>query len=265
MQKDFNISIYRKLLQALQSAGYTFLTFSDWCEGKAAGVDKFILLRHDIDKSPENALVIAGVEAEMGIHASYYWLCRKSVFHPEIITKVAALGHEIGYHYEDLTQFNGNFKQAIAHFEKQLTLFRKLYPVNTVSMHGSPLSRFDNREIWKHYDYRTFGIIGEPYLDIFGMLGKPSIQNDIFYLTDTGRMWNGDRFSVRDKVKSNRIKDYRTTKQLIKAIESGIFPDKVMITTHPQRWTDHVVEWFAEFLIQGMKNLIKRVLIIMRR
>ena len=262
MYKDFKISIYRRLLQALQTAGYTFFTFSDWCEGKAAGIDKFILLRHDIDKSPGNALIIAVVEAELGIHASYYWLSRKSVFNSEIIQKVAALGHEIGYHYEDLTQFNGNYAHAIAHFEKQLTLFRKLYPVKTVSMHGSPLSRFDNRDIWKQYDYRSFGIIGEPYIDVFGSSVNIAFSNEIYYLTDTGRMWNGDRFSVRDKVKFNRIKDYRTTKQLINAIESGILPQKVMITTHPQRWTDSVFDWYTELLIQGMKNLIKRVLII---
>ena len=59
-------------------------------------------------------------------------------------------------------------------------------------MHGSPQSEFDNKDIWKKYDYKQLGLLGEPYFDID--------FNDFFYLTDTGRCWNGYRFSVRDKM-----------------------------------------------------------------
>ena len=33
-------------------------------------------------------------------------------------------------------------------------------------MHGSPLSRWDNRKLWEKYNYREAGIIGEPYFDV---------------------------------------------------------------------------------------------------
>ena len=39
---------------------------------------------------------------------------------------------------------------------------------------------------------RDFGIIAEPCFDID--------FNDVFYLTDTGRRWDGSDVSVRDKV-----------------------------------------------------------------
>ena len=55
------------------------------------------LLRHDVDKLPENSLVFAKTQAEMGIKGSYYF-----VQYPKIIEKIASLGHEIGYHYEDV-------------------------------------------------------------------------------------------------------------------------------------------------------------------
>lgn len=55
---------------------------------------------------------------------------------------------------------------AVGHFEKQLTHFRQFYPVRTVCMHGSPASRYDNRDLWKQYNYRDFGVIGEPYFDV---------------------------------------------------------------------------------------------------
>lgn len=68
---------------------------------------------------------------------------------------------------------------------------RTLVPVSTIVMHGSPRSKHDSRDLWKHYDYRSLGIIGEPYFDID--------FSKVFYITDTGRCWDGDRYSVRDK------------------------------------------------------------------
>ncbi len=65
-------------------------------------------------------------------------------------------------------------------------------------MHGSPLSKWDNRDLWKKYDYRDFGIIAEPYFDLD--------FDEVFYLTDTGRRWDGSSVSVRDKVSGQLTK-----------------------------------------------------------
>lgn len=59
-------------------------------------------------------------------------------------------------------------------------------------MHGSPRSPYDNKEVWKKYDYRELGILAEPYFDID--------FSKVLYLTDTGRRWDGERVSIRDKV-----------------------------------------------------------------
>jgi hypothetical protein len=34
--------------------------------------------------------------------------------------------------------------------------------VGTIWMHGSPRSRWDSKDLWKPYDYRKLGILGEP-------------------------------------------------------------------------------------------------------
>jgi len=52
--------------------------------------------------------------------------------------------------------------------------------------------------LWKRYDYKGLGIIAEPYLDID--------YNQVFYITDTGRRWDGDRVSVRDKVEGTEVR-----------------------------------------------------------
>ena len=65
-------------------------------------------------------------------------------------------------------------------------------------MHGSPLSKFDNRKLWEKYDYKEYGIIGEPYFDVD--------FSGVLYFTDTVRRWDGFDFSVRDKVSSPKMK-----------------------------------------------------------
>ncbi|MDD4108444.1 MAG: hypothetical protein PHH93_06980 [Prolixibacteraceae bacterium] len=260
MKFDFTIEVYRQLLKTLQSAGYKFFTFASWCEGEAEGVDKYIILRHDIDKYPEHALRIAHVESAMKIKSSYYWLTRKPLYHPVIIKKIAAMGHEIGYHYRDWVDAKGQGERALELFQMNLAKMQALTEIKTIAMDGCPWSKYNNRDMWQQYDYHSFGIIGEPYFDIFGAGDKEAVP-DIFYLTDTGRLWNGDRFSVRDKVSVNRIQDYRTTHQLVEVILEGKLPHKIMITTHPQRWSDDYLEWLSEYVMQGCKNMVKWILV----
>lgn len=80
---------------------------------------------------------------------------------------------------------------AIREFERNLEKLRKISPVKTICMYGSPLSKYDNKKLWEKYDYRDYGIIAESYFNID--------FNEVFYLSDTGRRWGGDSVSVRDK------------------------------------------------------------------
>ncbi|MDR2684448.1 MAG: hypothetical protein LBB53_03585 [Prevotellaceae bacterium] len=225
------------------------MTFEEFCVGKIT--EKFVILRHDVDLKAENSLETAKIEHSLNIRASYYFRVVPQSDKPHIIKQIAALGHEIGYHYEDLSLFKGDTKKAAAHFEKNLAYFREFYPVRTICMHGSPTSKFDNRDIWKSINYRNFGIIGEPYFDID--------FNKVFYLTDTGRTWNGERFSVRDKAQTSFKQRFGTTKEIIAACPA--LPRQIMITTHPQRWTNNLPAWIWELVFQSLKNQLKKALI----
>ena len=248
---DFTLKIYRKLLERLKNSGYSFFTFEQYCLGEVDG--KFVILRHDVDLRAAHSLATARVEAELGIKASYYFRVVRQSNKPEIIKAIAALGHEIGYHYEDMSLVKGNSSIAVDHFSAKLAYFRRFYPVKTVCMHGSPTSKIDNRSLWKYYDYRDFGLIGEPYFDID--------FTKVFYLTDTGRCWDGDKFSVRDKVDAHFNVSYHSTNEIIHAANLKTLPLQIMITTHPQRWTDNVIEWFVELFMQNAKNTIKRLIV----
>lgn len=263
---DFTLRKYRELLTILQKMGYKFLTFEQYCTHShyllgdtSSHIQKYIILRHDVDLKAPNSLATAQIEHELGINASYYFRVVPQSNQPEVIRAIAALGHEIGYHYEDMALADGDVDAAYVHFQKQLAYFRSFYPVRTICMHGAPTSKWDGKDLWKKYDYRALGVIGEPYFDVdFGQ---------VFYLTDTGRCWDGYKVSVRDKipkyqdewVKSGLV--YHRTNDIIHAAECGKLPACIMITTHPQRWTDKRVEWVREIFTQTIKNVIKRLII----
>lgn len=258
--KDFTLKTYRKLLNAIQGAGYSFFTFEDWCDGKAVG--RYVILRHDVDLKAGHSLATSKIENEMGIRATYYFRVVPQSNQPVIIRAIAALGHEIGYHYEDLSLFNGEKTKALEHFKSHLTHFRQFYPVRTICMHGSPTSKWDNRDLWETNSYRDFGIIGEPYFDFL-------TGNKVFYLTDTARMWDGDKYNIRDKrvenkeTKSNPANNMpiHSTYDFINWLSQKPDQNIIMITTHPQRWTDNYNDWTKEFLFQNLKNIIKRWII----
>jgi hypothetical protein len=155
----------------------------------------------------------------------------------------------------------GRVDDAYNEFCMHLERFNKFVPIKTISMHGSPMSPYDNREIWKKYDYRSLGILGEPYFDLD--------FNEVYYLTDTGRCWDGGRFNVRDKAtQDNPVTNqsfldlsFHKTDDIIRAVDTGNFPDKAMINFHPQRWNEHWGRWTSELVLQNLKNVAKTVIV----
>jgi hypothetical protein len=238
--KDFTLAMYRKLLESLLQKGYTLITFEEFIQDQEN--KPVVILRHDVDKLPHNALEMARIENNLDLRASYYFRAQKDSFDKEIIMEIVGLDHEIGYHYENLStvtkmkdfrkpeirstkletkenqksedrrqkterncldfystnqQINKSttllYELAIEDFEKNLAKLREIYPVKTICMHGNPISKYDNRKLWEKYNYKDYGIIAEPYFDVD--------FTEVLYLTDTGRRWDGEEYSVRDKVK----------------------------------------------------------------
>lgn len=248
---DFTLKKYKELLFVLKSKGYEFQTFSDFLESQK---EKVIMLRHDVDLLPQNSLEFAKIQHEFDIKGSYYFRAVPESWDDKIIKSISLMGHEIGYHYENLTTCNGNIDDAIADFDKHLKLLREIAPVSTICMHGSPMSKYDSKDIWSKYNYRNFGINGEPYFDID--------FNEVFYLTDTGRRWDGFKVSVRDKVDSKFTLSFNKTSDIIQAVHNDKLPSKVMFTFHPQRWNSNIFLWSKELIFQNMKNVVKRYLYV---
>ena len=120
-------------------------------------------------------------------------------------------------------------------------------------MHGSPLSKWDNRLLWQKYNYKDLEIIGEPYFDID--------FSKVLYITDTGRQWNNTTSSVRDKVKTDYDFKFKSTHDIIKAFDEQKLPSVIMLNIHPQRWTNNKIKWFKELVMQNIKNTIKKIFV----
>lgn len=245
---DFTIKVYNELLDILKEKNYSFQTFEEFLKMPA---EKSVILRHDVDLLPLNALVFAKIQNRKNIKGVYYFRAVPESHDERVIKEIGSLGHEIGYHYECLATCNGNADKGILDFKKNLEALRKLAKVTTICMHGSPTSKYDSRGLWKKFNYRDFGIVGEPYFDID--------FNKVFYLTDTGRRWDGDKVSVRDKVNSSFDLSFHSTGQIIDACRNDSLPKQIMLTFHPQRWSDNKLMWLKEFIMQNIKNAVKQL------
>ena len=239
---DFTLSQYSKLMDALKAYGFQELT-----------------LRHDVDLRPQNSLRTATLEAEKGMQGIYYFRAVPESWDEEIIRLIAMLGHEIGYHYESLTTCNGDVDAAYKDFCENLERLRAIVPVRSICMHGSPRSPFDSKDIWKKYDYCALGIENEPYFD--------TDFSQVFYLTDTGRRWDGYKVSVRDKIPEyqdiwfSQGLVFHSTDDIIEGLRKGIIPKRLMLTVHPQRWNPFGPAWCKELLLQSAKNIVKKAII----
>lgn len=258
---DFTNKKYLELLEQLKKSGYHFISFEDYCKGSTPY--RYVIMRHDVDLKPQNSLEIASIEKSVNAIASYYFRAVPESWDENIIQAIHQMGHEVGYHYESLTTCNGDKQKAFADFKMNLEKLRKLVPVSTICMHGSPRSPYDSKDIWEAYDYKSLGIIGEPYLS--------TDFSRMVYLTDTGRCWDGYKISVRDKIEEFQEKwtatgwSFHSTDDIILALKQDRLPNQLMITTHPQRWNDNIVNWCSELLLQNLKNIVKRVLIMVRK
>lgn len=251
MMKDFSLLAYEQYLTSIRKQFKQILTFEDYFRFRPD--NGFCLIRHDVDRKPKNALKMAELEADMGVQSTYYFRDKASSWNSSVVHQIRALGHEVGYHYECLSDANGDPVKALEIFKNTLGRLRSEVPIRTISMHGRPLSPFDSRDIFRDEDERkllfaSLDVLGEVYLDID--------YSNIAYINDTGRNWSADASNLRDHVESNLSSSFDSGQDLREVIASGELPSMVF-QVHPERWTDDWFEWYAQASKDRLFNLIK--------
>lgn len=250
-EKDYTRKKYIAMTECL-AARYACFSILDYALAQRSHSlpESYFIMRHDVDGNIRNALAMAQIDARNGIRATYYFRVKPLLFDAVIIKKIADLGHEIGYHYEVLSDAKGDFKKAGTLFAANLKKIRSLAPVQSVCMHGRALSPYNNLDFWKTHTLAEFDLIAEPYLSID--------YSDKYYFSDTSRCWDNHRYNLRDIVDSLGNTGIKSTDELIAFLNTP-GPKKGAILTHSNFWVDNRLQWsFNRYLFFGL-NQLKRI------
>ncbi len=247
--KDFTLAAYETLIDCLVENVGPLHSVIDWHLNSPS---RGVLVRHDVDRKPWNALAMAELEAKKGFSTTYYFRVVGSAWNKEVIQEIATLGHEIGYHYEDLTLAYGDLNLAHRLFSEHLQMFREICSVRTVTMHGSPLSKHNNIDMWKIGERSDYDVVVDAFLDV-NYSGMP-------YFTDTGRCWGKEAVNLRDMPATALLPPpIAATEELVNFVRTKR-PAQLALSAHPERWATRWEDWAVQLAKDFCVNSIKRTL-----
>jgi hypothetical protein len=204
---DFTEDAYRRLIR-LAKAHWEFIAFADFQKP-----GRVCLWRHDIDLSVHRAFRLAQIEAEEGVHSTYFVLLHGifyNFFEKEIarlLRGIRDLGHELALHFEP--DFYGDRESGTIPLVDLLTFERQILE-----------TAFETRVCAFSWHNPT---LGEPRMAsdqdvVAGMVNAygRGIRERFSYCSDSNGYW---RF-----------------RRLTEVLEAGA-DEKLHVLTHPGWWT----------------------------
>ena len=160
---------YGRFLRLALDNDYSVVTLETWLRGEAAGGERVLIMRHDVDQHPRSALAMAKHEQDLGIRSSWYFRWRTA--HPTIVNGLKQSGFEIGLHYETLTRMalergleGAPDERLIAEgregLRAEIAAFSRLFgPLSSVVPHGDTrIPAVRNSELLRDQDRTTYGV-----------------------------------------------------------------------------------------------------------
>ena len=99
--KDFTLNHYKEILSSLKTS-HEFISF----DAVINSSKNFVLNRHDVDYSVENALKIAQIENKFDAKSTYFIMLHSEFYsflekkNLVLIKEINRLGHDIGLHFD---------------------------------------------------------------------------------------------------------------------------------------------------------------------
>jgi hypothetical protein len=197
----FSFDWYESFLREIEAAGYSFGRFDDPLD------EETVLLRHDVDLSPQCALQMAEIEADLGVQCTYFVMVSSPMYNVlhedtrETLTALRDLGHDVGLHFsthqywapEEIPADETVTDRVLA---DRAILSTAVDPVETVSFHIPPDAVLE----------RQFPGFPSTY--------EPRLLADIDYHSDSSQSWRADPPSVAS---------FGTTTQLL--VHPGLWGD----------------------------------------
>lgn len=222
-------------------------------------LEKWVVIKHDVEAKPKRALKLAKIENIYGIRATYYFQASLIKDNLTLLKKIAALGHEVSYHYDVLDACSGDLIKAENEFDFYVGLLRaNNFPVRTVCPHGNPVLE---RNGWNsNKDFFRNPEISKRNSDILDIVVQSEkVSSDGYtYISDAGYTWN-----IISNVDSNDLVEEPNRK--LKSIDEVInvigLNNRVIISTHPHRWGEtELGNYISRTPFVILKFLLKPVL-----
>lgn len=224
--------------------------------------EKYVVLKHDVETDVARAYELAKIESEYGHRGVYYVQAYllTNLQNIETLKKIAALGHEVSYHYDVMDACKGNIEEAIKEFEKNLKLFKKAgFSIKTLCQHGNPIVErvgyTSNRDFFRHSKVQEL----YPSLSDIMVDFKAKAKTDYNYFSDAGRQFK----LIFDPINNDIIKSdeknigFENLDELIPYIEKN----NGIISTHPHRWTKSAKSYLIKMWIFKVVKSIAKVVV----
>jgi hypothetical protein len=178
--EDFTEASYREILEAA-SARYAFEPFGTTTS------EPHVLWRHDVDYSVHRAVVLARLEAEMGLRATYFLSLHSDLYNllePAVHTRareIAALGHWLGVHFDPGFHADRTLPALAgrAAWEARLLEDALDAPVRVLSLHNPSVSGTEDLDVEE-----LGGLVHA---------GARSIRDRYAYVSDSNGYWRFER------------------------------------------------------------------------
>lgn len=224
------------------------------CEVKA-DMQKYLVLKHDVETNVPHAYKIAQIEKKYGHRGSYYvqaYLLENEE-NVKLLKQMQAMGHEISYHYDVMDSCKGDLESAIKEFEKNRDMFENDgFHIVTVCQHGNPVVErkgyHSNRDFFRSEKVRNI----YPNVTDIMVNFKEQVPTDYLYFSDAGRRFNLIYDPINNDIENSDDKNipFDNLQQLFEGLS-----DKKgnIISIHPHRWMNSAVKYI-------IKNAIFKVL-----
>ncbi len=222
---DFTLPAFDQFCQS--AARHPVFTLADYLSLAESPSAPYVILRFDVDYREPFAIPMARIAARHHLRGSFYFRHRNGTFDFETIKAVAALDHEVGYHFETMDTCRGDVVAAEQLFLEHLDQLRSAgLTIRTAAAHGAKPTAPTYRANFDLFTqspglFDRANLLGETTLSLdFGLMG---------YVSDAGWRWH-------------RYQNYRhgmrgqptNLKQVIR--ELGQVNEALCVTFHSQQW-----------------------------
>jgi len=202
--QDFTLEHYREILAALKERHLT-LSFKDASElGRdILKLDRFVLMRHDVEFSLTSALRMARLDHEADVRSTFFLLLSSdyNIFEPEgaaIVQEILDLGHDVGLHY-DMTAYEQAGTDAAEIARQQIALLESYWSTRVYAM-SSHMPMRSGKTL------RLSGVV-----DVY----DPLYIDEIKYVSDSTQKW-------REGVVTSLLEEH----------------DRIHLLTHEYYWSE---------------------------